>query len=361
MPKTRVLLLCGGKSAEHEVSVISARSIYSAIDRDKYETIPVGITRAGEWVVSEPSSAILERKEITSEGAIPVQWLSGKNTLVHDDGASLHSGAFDVVFPVLHGPQGEDGCMQGLLELRGVPYVGAGVAASAVGMDKDLARSVFASKGLRQTRYLTLKKHRWLASRDEVLSEVEQSLAYPLFVKPANLGSSIGISKASTRAALIDAIDKAARYDLKILVEESVEQARELECAVIGNDSARASVIGEIVPGAEFYDYTTKYLDDRSQLIVPAELPKDKEREIQDMSLAAFHAIDGAGPSRVDFLMSPDGEIFLNEINTMPGFTPISMYPRLWGASGLDYADLIDQLIGLGLERHAERALHALR
>lgn len=361
MSKTRVLLLFGGKSPEHEISVISARSVAAAINRDQYEILPVGITRAGEWVMDDETSPLLQQKEITAQGRVVIQINPGSKALVRLDGVALADGSFDIVFPLLHGPHGEDGCVQGLLESGGVPYVGAGVAASAVGMDKELARAVFASRGLRQVEYLTFRKHRWMSERDTLLSEIEQALSYPLFVKPANLGSSIGISKAKTRTGLADAIDAAARYDSKIMIERSVERARELECAVLGNEEPVASVVGEIIPGAEFYDYRTKYLDDRSQLIIPAKLPEDVCEQIKTMSLTAFSAVAGSGLSRVDFLMAPDGSVFLNEINTMPGFTPISMYPRLWKESGIDYPDLIARLVELGLERHARRQSASLR
>jgi len=241
-----------------------------------------------------------------------------------------------------------------LLELADAAYVGAGVAASAVGMDKELARAVFAHAGLRQTEYLVIRRSAWNADRQGTLEDIEAKLRYPLFVKPVNLGSSIGISKVHDTQSLESAIELAASYDVKIMVETSVENARELECAVLGNDDPKASVIGEIIPGAEFYDYTTKYIDDRSQLIVPAELPESISAEIQRMSVDAFRAIDCAGLGRVDFLLAPSGDIFLNEINTMPGFTPISMYPRLWQASGIPYPELIDELIQLALDRHRE-------
>ena len=244
--------------------------------------------------------------------------------------------------------------MQGLLELADVAYVGAGIAASAVGMDKELARAVFAQAGLRQTDYLVMRRSAWKVDRQGTLEDIEAKLRYPLFVKPVNLGSSIGISKVHDTQSLESAMDLAAGYDLKIMVEASVENARELECAVLGNDDPKASVIGEIIPGAEFYDYTTKYIDDRSQLIVPAELPESVSAEIQRMSVDAFRAIDCAGLGRVDFLMTSSDDIFLNEINTMPGFTPISMYPRLWQASGIASPALIDELIQLALARHHE-------
>ena len=355
MSKTRVLLLFGGQSAEHEVSVVSARSVYQAIDADKYEVILAGISRTGQWFLEDGNASLLEQSEVSDDNGLPVQLGAGQRDLVALDGKPVGSAAFDVVFPLLHGPRGEDGSVQGLLELADVAYVGAGIAASAVGMDKELARAVFAQAGLRQTDYLVMRRSAWKVDRQGTLEDIEAKLRYPLFVKPVNLGSSIGISKVHDTQSLESAIDLAAGYDLKIMVEASVENARELECAVLGNDDPRASVVGEIIPGAEFYDYTTKYIDDRSQLIVPAELPESVSAEIQRMSVDAFRSIDCAGLGRVDFLMTSSGDIFLNEINTMPGFTPISMYPRLWQASGIAYPALIDELIQLALARHREK------
>ena len=354
MSKTRVLLLFGGQSAEHEISVISARSVYAAIDTSRYEMILAGISRLGQWFLDEGERSLLGQDEITNGSGVPVQLGAGQRNLMTLEGVRAASGTFDVVFPLLHGPRGEDGCLQGLLELADTAYVGAGVAGSAVGMDKELSRAVFAHAGLRQTDYLVVRRSAWNADRAGVRTQIEDALRYPLFVKPVNLGSSIGISKVHDTESLETAMDLAAGYDIKMMVETSVEGARELECAVLGNEDPKASVIGEIIPGAEFYDYTTKYIDDRSQLIVPADLPEGTKVNIQEMSIAAFRAIDGAGLGRVDFLLAPSGEVFLNEINTMPGFTPISMYPRLWQASGIEYPALIDQLIELALDRHRE-------
>ena len=355
MSNTRVLLVFGGQSAEHEISVISARSVYTAIDTSRYEVILAGISRSGQWFLDDGEGQLLECDEVSAGSGVPVQLGAGQRDLVGSGGAHIKKGGFDVVFPLLHGPHGEDGCVQGLLELADAAYVGAGVTASAVGMDKELARAVFAHAGLKQTEYLVVRRSAWNSDRARILTRIESALGYPLFVKPVNLGSSIGISKVHDVASLETALDVAAGYDLKMMVESSVEQARELECAVLGNDDPKASVIGEIIPGAEFYDYTTKYIDDRSQLIVPADLSGSVKASIQEMSLAAFGAIDGAGLARVDFLLSPSGEVFLNEINTMPGFTPISMYPRLWQASGVEYPALIDQLIQLALGRYGEK------
>ncbi|HCX86647.1 MAG TPA: D-alanine--D-alanine ligase A [Gammaproteobacteria bacterium] len=355
MSKTRVLLVFGGQSAEHEISVISARSVYAAIDASRYEVVLAGISRSGQWVLEDGERRLLEQDEVIEGSGVPVQLGAGQRDLTALDGTQAGEGRFDVVFPLLHGPHGEDGCVQGLLELADAAYVGAGVAASAVGMDKELARAVFANAGLKQAEYLVVRRSAWNVDRTLIMSRIESALCYPMFVKPVNLGSSIGISKVHNAESLQTALDIAAGYDIKMMIESSVEQARELECAVLGNDDPKASVIGEIIPGAEFYDYTTKYIDDHSQLIVPADLSQSLKASIQEMSLEAFRAIDGAGLARVDFLLPPSGEVFLNEINTMPGFTPISMYPRLWQASGIEYPTLIDQLIQLALDRYREK------
>ncbi|MDE0918448.1 MAG: D-alanine--D-alanine ligase [Arenicellales bacterium] len=355
--KTRVLLLFGGQSAEHEVSIISARSVYAAIDRQRYEPILVGITRQGCWLLAGSDASILEHDTV-DDMSLPVVYLASTGQELKRSDASPHDRGvlFDVVFPLLHGPFGEDGTIQGLLELVGMAYVGAGVAASSVGMDKALAKLVFNASGLAQTAYQVIRRNRWHVDPDAVVFGVEKHLQYPLFVKPANMGSSVGVSKAIDVASLTKALDIAAQYDVKMLVEESVEDCHEVECAVLGNDSPRASIIGEIIPGADFYDYQTKYLDDRSELMVPANLSSSVSNKVQGMAIKAFQAIDCTGLARVDFFVRrADDFIYINEINTMPGFTPISMYPMLWQASGLTYPDLIDQLIQLALERRAER------
>ena len=355
--RTRVLLLFGGQSAEHEVSIISARSVYAAIDRQRYEPILVGITRQGCWLLAGSDASILEHDTV-DDMSLPVVYLASTGQELKRSDASPHDRGvlFDVVFPLLHGPFGEDGTIQGLLELVGMAYVGAGVAASSVGMDKALAKLVFNASGLAQTAYQVIRRNRWHADPDAVVFGVEKHLQYPLFVKPANMGSSVGVSKAIDVASLTKALDIAAQYDVKMLVEESVEDCHEVECAVLGNDSPRASIIGEIIPGADFYDYQTKYLDDRSELMVPANLSSSVSNKVQGMAIKAFQAIDCTGLARVDFFVRrADDFIYINEINTMPGFTPISMYPMLWQASGLTYPDLIDQLIQLALERRAER------
>lgn len=355
MNKTRVLLLFGGQSAEHEVSVISARSVCEAIDRDRYDLILAGITRDGRWLLDGPDQGLLAARAVTGEELPGVCLARSGRELVGESGESLPGTGFDVVFPLLHGPYGEDGTMQGLLELAGVAYVGAGVAASAVGMDKELARAVFANARLPQTAYTVIRRVDWRDDPMKVLAAVEDALDYPLFVKPVNLGSSIGISKVHDREQLRQGLTTASAYDVKMMVEASVDSAHEIECAVLGNEDPQASGVGEIVPGAEFYDYTTKYLDDRSRLVIPADLSAGVVETVREMSVRAFRAIDCSGLARVDFFVRASGEVLLNEINTMPGFTPISMYPKLWQASGLVYPDLIDRLIQLALERHTDR------
>ena len=272
-----------------------------------------------------------------------------------DEGHAVVTGLnLDVIFPVLHGPYGEDGTMQGLLELANVPYVGAGVLASAVGMDKAVMKVVFIAAGLPVCPYRAILRHDWRAHREIVADDLEKTLHYPMFVKPANLGSSVGISKAKTRPELAGAMDLAGSFDRKIVIEAAVPQAREIECAVLGNDTPEASVAGEVIPSREFYDYEAKYLDDGSKVVIPANLGPKTAAEIQRLSILAFKAIDCAGMARVDFLLSPE-KIFVNEVNTIPGFTTISMYAKLWAASGVDYRALLDRLVALALERHAEK------
>ena len=352
MTKKRVLILFGGRSAEHEVSVISARSVYRAIDRDRYVPILVGIDREGNWLFGDSDEAILLTRHVMDAQSDVVRLGNRPGELVAHDGTDVESGRFDVVFPLLHGPYGEDGTVQGLLELAGVPYVGAGVAASAVGMDKELARAIFSTAGLPQTRFVVIRRRRWDENPNLVVQEVERDFDYPLFIKPVNLGSSVGISKVHDRDEMIKGIESAGVYATKILIEKSVEQAREIECAVLGEEDPEVSGVGEIVPGAEFYDYRTKYIDDCATLIIPADLPEKTVKIIQEMSICAFRSIGCSGLARVDFLIGQDGEILLNEINTMPGFTPISMYPKLWAAAGINYSDLIDRLIQIALARH---------
>ena len=365
--RLRVGILFGGKSGEHEISLRSARSIAKAIDRSRYAVIELGITKDGRWLPTEDSALLLKGRtqaEIEAHAADD----TGTGLTLAAAAADPASGApVDVVFPVLHGTFGEDGTVQGLLELADIAYVGSGVLGSAAGMDKDAMKRLFGSAGLPQTPFVTLLRSEWRRSPEALVERLEATLRYPLFVKPANLGSSVGISKVHDRGELGAALDLAASFDRKLVVEQGVGgpgvKPRELEVAVLGNDDPEASVVGEIVPAKEFYDYEAKYElagPDESVSIIPAALTAEEQGRIRGMAIEAFRVCDCAGLARVDFLMAPGvnggpSEIVLNEINTMPGFTSISMYPKLWEASGVGYSALIDRLIGLAMERHAEK------
>jgi D-alanine-D-alanine ligase len=379
--KLRVGILFGGRSGEHEVSLLSAASILKAIDRKKFDVTPIGITKEGHWLAAAEAHKLLEGN--TSAGVRRLRAGDPEATpgarLLHEGIPTLFApepegpasalaerrpgsgSSLDVVFPVLHGTFGEDGTIQGLFELAGVAYVGSGVLGSSAGMDKDVMKRLFAQAGLPIVKHVTLLRGEWEKSARRAIAQVEAALKYPVFVKPANLGSSVGISKAHNRAELGPALDLAARYDRKMIVEQGVggktAKARELEIAVLGNDDPKASVVGEIIPGKEFYDYEAKYLSEGSVPIIPARLSKPETAKIREMAVAAFRACDLAGLARVDFLMEPGGKrrIFVNEVNTLPGFTQISMYPKLWEASGVPYKDLITRLIGLALERQQEK------
>jgi D-alanine-D-alanine ligase len=396
MKKIRVGILFGGRSGEHEVSLLSAASVLNAIDKDKYEVVPIGITKEGRWVTAAHAERLLQGKfedhkhlragdpEATPGAAVLAK---GESVVVppepqrhgsirpFETDASSHSLTrraadraidVDVIFPVLHGTFGEDGTIQGLLELADMPYVGAGVLGSAAGMDKDIMKALFRAAGLPIVKHVTLLRSQWEANPKKSQKLVESKLKYAMFVKPANLGSSVGISKAHNRKELGPAIEEAAKFDRKIVIEQGVggskQKAREIECSVLGNDEPEASLPGEIVPSTEFYDYNAKYLDEGSQLIIPAKLSKSETKEVQRLAIGAFKAVDCAGLARVDFLMEPKSrKIYLNEINTMPGFTAISMYPKLWAASGVSYSDLIERLIRLGLERYGEKQKNQYR
>ena len=363
--KLRVGILFGGRSGEHEVSLLSAASILKAIDRKKYDVVPLGITKTGLWLGGERAQNLL------AGNPAPLELAAASDTTALLQESTSLTGSLDVVFPVLHGTFGEDGTIQGMLELADVAYVGSGVLGSTAGMDKDVMKKLFAAAGLPQTPHVTLMRADWRNDPKRCQKVIQKALRYPLFVKPANLGSSVGISKVHDRSELTAAMDLAAGFDRKLVVEQGVggpgAKPRELEVAVLGNDEPEASVIGEIVPAKEFYDYEAKYQlsgPDESVAIIPAKLSAAEQKQIRTMALAAFKACDCAGLARVDFLMEPAArgtkpKIFLNEINTMPGFTSISMYPKMWQASGLGYKDLIDRLIALALERHAEKAATA--
>jgi D-alanine-D-alanine ligase len=390
MKKLRVGVLFGGRSGEHEVSLLSAASVVNAIDKNKYEVVPIGITKDGRWLTAAAAEALLQGKphdesrhlragdpDATPGAAVlasgeavvvppePVHAANRSLTPFQSDAATLRRAAdrainVDVIFPVLHGTFGEDGTIQGLLELADIPYVGAGVLGSAAGMDKDIMKALFRSAGLPIVKHVTILRSDWDTDAKKTEKIVDRALKYPVFVKPANLGSSVGISKARTRKELGPAIYEAAKFDRKIVIEQGVggakHKAREIECSVLGNDRPQASVPGEIVPIKEFYDYAAKYLDEGSELVIPAKLTKAETKKVQELAVRAFQAVDCAGLARVDFLMDPKTrKLFVNEINTMPGFTAISMYPKLWAASGLSYSDLIDRLIQLGIERHQDK------
>jgi D-alanine-D-alanine ligase len=391
MGKLRVGILFGGRSGEHEVSLLSAASVLKAIDKTKYDVVPIGITKDGHWLTAEhaerllrgegaqpipekhlragdpestPGAAILARGEAVVVPPEPAQRGVGFAPF-QTEAPALRRAAdrainVDVIFPVLHGTFGEDGTIQGLLELADIAYVGAGVLGSAAGMDKDVMKSLFRSAGLPIVKHVSILRSAWADEPKRVRKLIESKLKYPVFVKPANLGSSVGISKAHDHKELGPAMDEAAKFDRKIVIEEGVggkkNKAREIECSVLGNDDPKASIAGEIVPIKEFYDYDAKYLDEGSELVIPAKIAKSEMKKVQSLAVAAFKAVDCSGLARVDFLMDPKTrKIFVNEINTMPGFTSISMYPKLWGASGVPYPELIDKLIQLGIERHEDK------
>src|SRR5438876_7698396 len=388
MKKLRVGILFGGRSGEHEVSLLSAASVIEAIDKNKYEVIPIGITKEGRWVTSGHAERLLRGPQAGAQkhlragdpGAtaaaavlakgegiiVPPVPASQSHSMIPFETESPTPRAHatpidvDVIFPVLHGTFGEDGTIQGLLELADIAYVGAGVLGSAAGMDKDIMKSLFRAAGLPIVKHVTFLRGAWEDEPKKVHKFVEKNLKYPVFVKPANLGSSVGISKAHNREELGPAIEEAAKFDRKIVIEESVggkkHKAREIECSVLGNDKPQASVPGEIVPCKEFYDYNAKYLEEGSTLVIPAKLTRSEAKKVQELAIRAFQAVDCSGLARVDFLMdAKTRKIYLNEINTMPGFTSISMYPKLWAASGVSYPELIGRLIQLGLERHQDK------
>jgi D-alanine-D-alanine ligase len=407
MAKVRVGILFGGRSGEHEVSLLSAASILNAIDKTKYEVVPIGITKDGRWLTAEHAERLLRGKgeEYAGEGGRSTQragqlragdpeatpgaavLATGASVVVPPEPARRDGGLapfqtdanlrraadrainVDVIFPVLHGTFGEDGTIQGLLELADLAYVGAGVLGSAAGMDKDVMKSLFRAAGLPIVKHVTVLRGDFEREPKKVQKLIESKLKYPVFVKPANLGSSVGISKAHDRKELGPAIAEAAKFDRKIVIEEGVggnkNKAREIECAVLGNDDPKASIAGEIIPWKEFYDYDAKYLSEGSEAVIPAKITKAEMKMVQKLAVAAFKAVDCTGLARVDFLMDPDSgkesarkkprKIFVNEINTMPGFTAISMYPKMWAASGLAYPNLIDRLIQLGIERHSDK------
>ena len=369
MKKIRVGVIYGGRSGEHEVSLASAAAVFKNLDPARYEPVPILIAKDGRWmlpphpprleVAADAIEASRTAKNDRGREAHLVAHPGSETLMTVERGSSnavVAGLGLDVVFPVLHGPYGEDGTVQGLLELASVPYVGAGVLASAVAMDKAVAKLAFAARGLPQADYLVILARDWRQKPHETLNAIGNTLGFPVFVKPANLGSSVGISKAKHSTELRAALDLAAEFDRKIVVEAAVPAAREIEVAVLGNDRPEASVPGEILPSREFYDYEAKYIDDGSKIVIPAPLTAEQAANVRRMAVEAFTAIDCAGMARVDFLLASDsGIIYLNEVNTIPGFTTISMYAKMWAASGLDYPRLLDRLIDLARERHQEK------
>ena len=358
-PRIRLALLYGGRSGEHDVSIASATSVMQAIDKDKYDVLPVYLTSEGRWLPGvEPARLTAGLHPAAATVALfssdPQQ--PGLLPLSKAEVQPEQAQAVDVVFPLLHGTYGEDGTVQGLLELANVPYVGSGVLGSAAGMDKDVMKTLFAAAGLPVAPHLLVRRYEWEQQPAVVRDRVLQTLRLPVFVKPANLGSSVGISKVGDAAGLSDALDLACRYDRRVLVEQGLD-CREFECSVLGNDEPEASVIGEIIPSREFYDYQAKYSDDESsELRIPADIDASLAEDLRAMAVTAFQAVDAAGLARVDFFFETrTGKPYVNEINTLPGFTTISMYPKLWEAGGVSYAQLIDNLVNLAIERHQDR------
>ncbi|AGN34975.1 D-alanine--D-alanine ligase [Bacillus paralicheniformis] len=353
--KTRLGLVYGGKSAEHNVSLQTALAVTKALDTEKFDIHPIYITEKGEWVrgpqLTEPVSNVkMLQFEQTGQTFSPALL----NRDMFPGEADVKEDSIDVVFPLLHGPNGEDGTIQGMLELLNVPYVGNGVLASSAGMDKVVMKHLFAQAGLDQAKYVSFVKKTWSHSKEESYDQVEAELGYPCFVKPANLGSSVGISKCRNREELDQAFELAFQYDRKIVVEEGVI-GREIELGVLGNDEPVCSVAGEIAPKKDFYDYKAKYEDGDTDLIIPASLTEDEYETMRSMAVKAFQAIDGSGLVRADFFLTNEGRVLINEVNTMPGFTPFSMFPLLWKQSGVEYAELIEKLVALAIERHEEK------
>jgi D-alanine-D-alanine ligase len=374
--KIRLGVIFGGRSTEHQVSLVSATSVINALDKDKYDIIPIGITPTGQWLAGDQSLQLLKDGASSEElfSFLPADPMEKR--LLQKKSATYITEKIDVVFPVLHGSYGEDGTIQGLLELADIPYVGASVLGSSVAMDKILQKQLTNQAGIPSVDFLWFKKVDWQTiakttqpviahqlaniTQDEILSEIEKTLGFPVFVKPPNLGSSVGITMAHDRDELKHGIETALHFDRKVLIEQAVPHAREIEIAVLGNERPKASVPGEIVPSNEFYDYDAKYVDGASAIHIPANLPDALLTRLQEMAIQSVVAVEAEGMSRVDFLLNDETkEYFLNEINTIPGFTSISMYPKMWEASGLPYSDLLDELIRLAMDRHAQKkALH---
>ena len=352
-PRRRIGVIFGGRSGEHEVSLRSAEFVLESLDRDTYDVVPIGIGKQGEWLLdADPMRRLTAAEPEMSGASLPVA-LPTARTPATSDGSV---GNLDVVFPVLHGTYGEDGTVQGLLELSDLPYVGSGVTGSAVAMDKSIANAILRDHGLPVSTWHTFLARAWRGNPSTVRTAIETRLEYPLFIKPCNLGSSVGVSKVHDAAELDAAVDIAAAFDRRIIAEQAVPNAREIEVSILGNDEPEASVCGEVIPAGEFYDYRSKYEDDRSQAIIPADLPPDLADKIRGYAVRAFRALDAGGYARVDFLLDARTlEPVIGEVNTIPGFTSISMFPQLWNASGVSARELMDRLIDLAIDRHDER------
>lgn len=352
--KTKLCLLYGGKSAEHQVSLQTAKAVIQALNLEKFEIHPIFITTDGQWVrgpqLTSPVDNIHALEFKNGDEIVPNALMSA---LTPGSDENVNTG-YDVVFPLLHGPNGEDGTVQGMLELLNLPYVGNGVLASSAGMDKVIMKNIFAQAGLPQVKYVWSLRSTWQADPEAAYMDVEKELGYPCFVKPANLGSSVGISKCTNREELEAAYKEAFQYDRKIIIEEGVI-AREIEVGILGNDHPECSVAGEILPKTAFYDYKAKYEDGDTALIIPADISKEVYAELTDLAIKAFKSLDCSGLVRADFFVTNEGKVLINEVNTMPGFTPVSMFPLLWKHSGIEYSDLIERLVQLALERHEEK------
>jgi D-alanine-D-alanine ligase len=349
--KMRLGVIFGGRSSEHEVSVVSAQHVMAAVDGSRFEVVPIGITRTGAWLTPEETRAQMDAPAAPFKKTLAAAGAGG--LMARPEALSVLSD-IDVAFPLIHGPGGEDGTLQGLLELARVPYAGAGVAASAVGLDKALMKALLHDAGLPVVDWLVVTRSQWDGDAKGLASKIEDALSYPCFIKPANGGSSVGISKAHSREELVNGVIEAFRFDRKLVIEKGVD-CREIECAVLGNDELQASPLGEIRCGHEFYDYEAKYLDSATTLSIPADLPDKRAARIRAMAMDAYRAIDCCGMARVDFFLTSRGRVFVDELNTIPGFTPGSMYPQLWNIAGVSYSELITRLVELGLERFEER------
>jgi D-alanine-D-alanine ligase len=358
----KIFLIYGGKSAEHDISILTAFSIVKEVNYKRHEVVPIYITKSGEWI-----EGLLLNGPVYDSEALRLQ--ARKEKRMSKDKNEYSCGTLvspiimqednAVIFPVLHGPNGEDGTVQGLFEVLNMPYVGAGVLASATGMDKLISKQLFQQVGMPQVSYVALSKREWKNNPERVFSRCEASLSYPMFVKPANMGSSLGISKATNKAELIKAIETALRYDQRILVEQGIN-ARELEVSILGNEEIRTSVVGEIIKDTDFYDFDEKYVNNAVKLKIPADIPEEISTKIKEYAVAAYQAIDGSGLSRCDFFLTGSNEIYINELNTMPGFTQFSMYPLLWEHTGLSYKELIEELLKLALDRFEEKKAYTL-